>query len=444
MPESISQVAVSPEMFGKVEDSYSADRISEGIAVRKPAIFEGKLYLATGINTEEVKAYQLVPAEEFTGEMRTYNVPKGREYEEYYESLRKDPNGFYHGMLVKRGAHEHALVGPPIIFVVKARTKKLQPQPQLRLLGGHFDLLPNALIVQGKPSIGEYDEAFHRLSLIESAQSWWWGDLANGRERHYGSLEQMAGDLDINYNTLAQYQSVSRAYELCDRSQSLSWKHHLIAAPLDDRLDWLKRAEEKGWSTRTLELEIHKAKRAQLPLPKGIYDVIYADPPWRYSNVLPQWGSAELHYPTMSIDELCSLQIPAGNDAALFLWVTNPFLRDAFQVIDAWGFEYKTNIVWVKTNLKKPGSGFWLRGRHELLYICGRGSFVPNQVGKEPIGSVISENSALAADVQEHSKKPDVVYEIIEGMYPEGKYLELFARQRRAGWESWGNELYRP
>lgn len=307
----------------------------------------------------------------------------------------------------------------------------------MQMLGPSFRLQPTGLTIVGKPTQEEYDEAFGRLNLIESAQSWWWGDLANGRERHYGSLNEMAERLGINYNSLHDYQTVARAYELDTRVSNLSFRHHMIAAPYENRLELLKEAKEKGWSARTLELEIHKRNRAQLALPTGVYDVIYADPPWQYSNVL--WpGAAEDHYPTISIEKLCDMKIPAADNAVLFLWVTNPFLRDAFQVIDAWGFEYKTNIVWVKTALQKPGIGFWLRGRHELLFICGRGVFVPNQVGQEPIGSVIS------ADVGEHSKKPDIVYGIIEKMYPEGKYLELFARQRRAGWESWGNGLYRP
>jgi N6-adenosine-specific RNA methylase IME4 len=171
------------------------------------------------------------------------------------------------------------------------------------------------------------------------------------------------------------------------------------------------------------------------PLPAGIFNVIYADPPWRYENILPEWGPAQLHYPTLTLERLCALEIPATSDAVLFLWVTNPFLRSALELVDAWGFEYKTNMVWVKTHLKYPGSGFYVRGRHELLFICTKGSFVPDQTGKEPIGSVIE------APVGEHSQKPVVVYDIIEKMYPQGQYLELFARNRRKGWKSWGNEI---
>jgi len=191
------------------------------------------------------------------------------------------------------------------------------PTVALKILGPSFELHPTGLTVIGKPTKEEYDQAFSRLSFIESAQSWWYGDLANAREKHYGSLDEMAEGLNINYSSLQNYQWVSNQYKLSTRVDSLSFRHHLIAAPLVDRQGWLEKAEEKGWSTRTLELEIHKAKRQQLLLPSGVYDVIYADPPWQYSNVL--WpGAAEDHYPTMSIVELCDLKIPTADNAMLF------------------------------------------------------------------------------------------------------------------------------
>lgn len=170
---------------------------------------------------------------------------------------------------------------------------------------------------------------------------------------------------------------------------------------------------------------------------KGSYNVILADPPWQYRNKIRKWGPAELHYSTMSTKDICALEIPADDNAVLFLWVTNPFLEDALKVVEAWDFEYKTNMVWVKTNLKRPGSGFYVRGRHELLYICIRGSFDPKQLNDGPINSVIK------ADVREHSQKPEVVYEIIEKMYPKCKYLELFCSKREERDERHGAYLVR-
>lgn len=183
-------------------------------------------------------------------------------------------------------------------------------------------------------------------------------------------------------------------------------------------------------------------KSAKVALPAGQFNVIYADPPWKYDNSIENNGTAMQHYDCLDIQDIAyyrdnlgvRVQDKFAPNAVLFLWVTNPFVRDAFEVIDAWDFEYKTNMVWVKTELQKPGIGFYVRGRHELLFICTRGSFLPNQNGREPIGSVIE------APIREHSRKPASVYAIIENMYPEGKYLELFARQKQDGWEAWGDE----
>lgn len=173
-------------------------------------------------------------------------------------------------------------------------------------------------------------------------------------------------------------------------------------------------------------------------LPDGIYNVIYADPPWAYDNQIENWGPTSLHYKPMTTDMICKLGVLEilDKNAVLFLWVTNPMIKDALSVMDAWGFEYKTNIVWVKTELQRPGSGFYVRGRHELLFIGTHGSFTPLERDiSPPIGSVIE------APVQEHSRKPDKVYEIVERLYPGCKYIELFARRERQGWDNWGDEI---
>lgn len=201
-------------------------------------------------------------------------------------------------------------------------------------------------------------------------------------------------------------------------------------------LDSVAKHHAREESIRRNEERTQKAQT----LPVGTYNVIYADPPWQYDNAITSWGPARLHYGDMSLDDICALpraiDLRIEDNAVLFLWVTNPFLQDAFKVIEAWGFEYKTNIAWVKTDLQKPGSGFYVRGRHELLFICTRGSFTPlDKHITPPIGSVIE------APLQEHSRKPDEVYSIIERLYPACNYVELFARRKRDGWDAFGNEV---
>lgn len=173
------------------------------------------------------------------------------------------------------------------------------------------------------------------------------------------------------------------------------------------------------------------------PLPPNKYKVIYADPPWKYESfgvsVSEYYGGAERHYPAMETAEIASLTVKelAAEDAVLFLWVTSPKLNEAFCVIDAWGFEYKTSFVWDKV---KHNFGHYNSVRHEHLLVCGRGKSTPEV--KQLFDSV-----QVVERTDEHSEKPELFREIIETLYPSGRKIELFARKKVQGWESWGNEL---
>ncbi|MBU2634690.1 MAG: ParB N-terminal domain-containing protein [Nanoarchaeota archaeon] len=176
---------------------------------------------------------------------------------------------------------------------------------------------------------------------------------------------------------------------------------------------------------------VSRAERHDDPpaLPTGIYDVVYADPPWKYNYKAR--GNPEFHYPLMNDEEIWALKIPVAENAILFLWATNPKLPEALKTIEKWGFTYKTNFVWVKN---KFGTGFYVRGQHELLLIATKGN-IPTPVNDKRPSSIIE------ASAREHSRKPVEVYDIIEAMYPNRKYVELFARNNREGWVSWGDEI---
>lgn len=189
----------------------------------------------------------------------------------------------------------------------------------------------------------------------------------------------------------------------------------------------------------TKPVRSEEKRREAQGLPDDVFNVVYADPAWEYNNVGLN-GAANHHYSTMRSETIYNLPRQLGlcvaDNAVLFLWVTNPFLQEGLECISRWGFVYKTHLVWVKTELEKPGIGWYVRGRHELLLIATRGSFTPlNEHISPPIGSV------LEAPIREHSRKPDEVYEIIERLYPNCNYIELFARHRRDGWHSWGDEV---
>jgi len=187
------------------------------------------------------------------------------------------------------------------------------------------------------------------------------------------------------------------------------------------------------WLKRWFEPELPE-KIEPPPLPEDKYRVIYADPPWQYGDKLTEdYGVAEHHYPTMPIEELCSLPIKdlAADNAVLFLWVTSPILEECFEVIEAWGFEYKTSIVW---NKKKHNYGHYVSVRHEFLLICTRGSCLPD-ISELPNSVVEIERS------KKHSEKPEEFRELIDKMYSKGKRIELFARKKVDGWDTWGREV---
>ncbi|MFN2468178.1 MAG: MT-A70 family methyltransferase [Gaiellaceae bacterium] len=166
------------------------------------------------------------------------------------------------------------------------------------------------------------------------------------------------------------------------------------------------------------------------PLPNGSFELIYADPPWQLGSAGSDYAP-ENHYPTLPLAEIKALQPPAATDAILFLWAVNCLLPQALELLAAWGFAYRTNIVWVKPSI---GLGFWARNRHELLLLGRRGNYPLPERERCP-------DSVLAAPRGRHSEKPACFYELIERMYPQARRLELFARTARSGWSAWGNEL---
>lgn len=167
------------------------------------------------------------------------------------------------------------------------------------------------------------------------------------------------------------------------------------------------------------------------------YGLIYADPPWRFEPRSRQTGmdrAADNHYPTMPLEEIEQLAVPAADHCILSLWATVPMLTQALGVMATWGFVYKSHLVWKKELPgNQQGTGYWFRNEHELLLIGTRGSVPAPTPGTQP-GSVIG------APLAEHSAKPAIFREILEGWFPTLPRVELFAREASPGWDAWGAE----
>lgn len=176
------------------------------------------------------------------------------------------------------------------------------------------------------------------------------------------------------------------------------------------------------------------------------YDVIMADPPWKFRN----WSkageekNASAHYDCMELEEIKALPVGhlARGAAVLFLWATWPMLREALEVVDAWDARYITGGAWhkrTKTGKSAFGTGYVQRSSTEpyLIAAFGRPSY-----GSKSERNVIEMEIDSAVDelARDHSRKPDAAYAMLERLYPQLKFLDLFSRETRPGWDAWGNQ----
>lgn len=220
----------------------------------------------------------------------------------------------------------------------------------------------------------------------------------------------------------------------------------LLALPRDRQADVLGKVEAKRLPTLAKQA-MREATEKRLAdktraLPSRLFNVIYADPPWRFEPYSRDTGldrAADNHYPTQSLEDIKRLPVGtiAAPDCALFLWATAPMLPEALCVMRFWGFTYRSHTIWRKAEHAGAGlvlgTGYWFRSAHELLLVGTRGT-IPAPAPGEQWASMFD------APPRRHSEKPDAVYELIEAYYPNLPRIELNARRRRAGWDAWGLE----
>lgn len=258
----------------------------------------------------------------------------------------------------------------------------------------------------------------------------------------YGeTVGEAAGKLDISprYVTSAKAVIDKGIPELVDKVDdaaiSVRTAEKISRIPKDQQREVLASIDKGVKPQQAVKTHNRKQKSMRLAdkvnaLPDKKYPVLYVDPPWKFETFSENGmdRSADNHYPTMTLHEIESLKVPAHKDCVIFLWVTVPFLEAGIALLNKWGFDYKSSMVWVKD---KDGTGYWARNRHELLLIGTKGD-IP--APESPVSSVIPWPVGF------HSAKPVGVYEIIESYFPDLPKLEMFARGDREGWDSWGNE----
>jgi len=184
------------------------------------------------------------------------------------------------------------------------------------------------------------------------------------------------------------------------------------------------------------------------------YTIIVADPPWQYGSDKAlgsgierrpnsyandnNYPSSAFRYGSMSVQRICELKPRSGDNAHLYLWTTNAFMSEAFTVMSAWGFTQKTIITWVKIQKANPNlpsyrMGYYYRGATEHCLFGVKGKI---RLTRRDLSTAF-----IHPRTERHSEKPDLFYDMISSASPSGEKLEMFARKRRDGWHSWGNEI---
>lgn len=300
-------------------------------------------------------------------------------------------------------------------------------------LRDRLDAIVQEIIVAGRESVGEQWE-------LKKYGMW-----RSGLEvlKDYPELEEKPsrggrGVETVSLRTVAD--QVGRGKDSIKRWIDLV-QH--IAPSLEDRTE----EQFRQWAIPQRAIVEEKWATAMLPspptplLPKseaGKYRIIYADPPWKYGEEqhsiqdTVQKTVLQNHYPSMTLGQICALDIIglADSNAVLFLWTTCPKLEEAFEVIKAWGFTYKAQMIWDKI---KHNVGHYVSVRHELLLIATRGSCLPD------IPKLF--DSVQSIERGRHSEKPEEFRRIIDTLYSHGKRIELFARKTTENWDAWGNEV---
>jgi N6-adenosine-specific RNA methylase IME4 len=279
-----------------------------------------------------------------------------------------------------------------------------------------------SVLIKGQEQAGLVFDAKAEIGkLIANAPN------GKGNNQHCSSKEQskttIYTDLNLSRKQADNYQLIANNPEAVEKAKAIARENNDI--PTESLV--LQIARQDKISAKRDEVKTLIPKKIN-----GKYDVIYADPPWQYEFSETENRAIENKYPTMELEEIKNMNIPAEDSAILLMWATAPKLEEAISVLNAWGFSYKTCAVWDK---EKIGMGYWFRGQHELLLVGTKGKFSA-PLPENRVSSVYRETRTA------HSKKPDFYYGLIEKMFPDGKYLELFARQKfNKKWEVWGNQI---
>jgi len=186
----------------------------------------------------------------------------------------------------------------------------------------------------------------------------------------------------------------------------------------------------KAEKIKDIEQQKADIKAEIMPDIDKLYDILVLDPPWNYGRKYdPETSRVANPYPEMTIDEIINIDLPLKDNSIVWLWTTQQFLPDAFDILKAWGLDYKAIMVW---NKEKMGMGYWLRMQCEFCLLAVKG---------KPIWDIKDLRDIITEPRREHSRKPEIFYNMINDKFSYASKLEYFSRIEREGWDVYGNDI---
>jgi N6-adenosine-specific RNA methylase IME4 len=250
------------------------------------------------------------------------------------------------------------------------------------------------------------------------------------KEPEFVTIKEVGKLASVSHDTIAKVKKIQEK-----APEEVKQKLSTGEVSINQVYQEIKKEEKKAERIELIEQQIEDIEQGKLPELKGLFNVISVDPPWPYEGESKKTTSFDSvgrrvanPYPEMSITDIKKIEMPLMEDSVVLLWTTHKFLPDAFEILKDWGMDYKATLVW---NKEKIGMGAWFRMQCEFCLVGIKG---------KPYWENTTFRDILNEPRREHSRKPDSFFEMIEQI-TKGRRLEYFSREKRTGWEVFGNDI---
>lgn len=287
----------------------------------------------------------------------------------------------------------------------------------------------NKIALDKQNEIGKF-----RIDIERKKGSWLDENYPQGGARNFKLKQSKLEKMPVNFKESSNARLINREEELSNQVMDEIELKGEVITPNKVQSE-IRKIIKKEKRINEIKEQIEEIKNGNIPELKGLYDVISIDPAWNYEGENKNTTSYDANgrrvanpYPEMSTQEIKNINLPLMEDAVVFLWTTHKFLPDAFDILRSWDLDYKATLVW---NKEKIGMGAWFRMQCEFCLVGIKG---------KPYWNNTIYRDIMNEPRRQHSRKPDVFFDMVDKITL-GRKLEYFSREKREGWEVFGNDI---